>query len=385
MSHCPVPPLADFQIAVSPVGAGTVSIHDPGATHRRGIVVMLHPSQSSDLPLPLKITSYNEIGLALQTLQVALNTDGWIFALPAYPPNDWSTNGIQYFSNLMNDCASDPANGARMLDTLLLWWDHMVDYLVSLYGAGRPIVVFGFSLGGWAALQVAVGRTSSLVGYIAHCPATVWSNIFSSTTAPADFTGIDTSGMDLSTTALNPVAIPGLVGASNNDADVGWTNNTSQTSPMPWTGSTVSCTSSGVNEDFITGAFLGPHTPGGVRVGCSATVTSGANILAPNTVVNAVNGDFMGVTPNTIASGVANVQFTGPLSNTYPMVVNAITAGRPVTFYEAASSTSGALPEGYPIGHLFLNSLYPGAVVDDGLTLMNWVQSTLDPHYAVSF
>jgi hypothetical protein len=217
VGHCPTPPLGTSQIPVSQVGADNVTITDAtgGAGHRRGICVWLPVSQNTDMTRPPTVP--NSIGNGAGTLQASLNADGWIFAYPAYPP-DWSVNGgITTSVNISNDAQADAGHGSRWNTTAILWWDHMVNYLATTYGAGRPIIVGGFSLGAWAALAIAINRTSTIVGYIAHCPATIWSNI----TLGVSF-GANTTGMDLSATALNAVTVPGIVGYSKTDGVVGW-------------------------------------------------------------------------------------------------------------------------------------------------------------------
>jgi hypothetical protein len=206
------------QIPVSQCGADTVTISDAtgGAGHRRGILVWLHPSFTTDLPRPYTVVP------SASTLEASANADGWIFAFPAYT-FDWSVRGATSTSaNISNDCANDSGHGSRLQTTLLWWWDHMVNYLASVYGPNRPTILGGFSLGAWAALTIAINRPGTLVGYIAHCPATIWSNItFGNVAFPAN-----TSGMDLSATCLNAVTIPGIVGWSNTDGVAGYTNGT---------------------------------------------------------------------------------------------------------------------------------------------------------------
>jgi hypothetical protein len=265
--------------------------------------VFFHPSESSDNAMPLAIA--NVIGEAIQPFANSLVADGWLFILPAYP-GDFSVSGVNYPTNFYNDVNNDAGNGSRLYTTMGLWWDHLVGNLSNLYGANRPIFVSGFSEGAWLALNIAINRMSSIVGYISHCPATLWEN--TSINSPP----ITWTGMDLSTTALNSVTIPGNVGYSDNDASVGW-------------------------------ALSSAENGGGLT--------------------------YQG----------------GPQSNTHLMVANAITAGQPVTAYKAASSSAGGATVAYPNGHLWLSALSPSAATLDALHYANWVSSTLDPHYPVSF
>jgi pimeloyl-ACP methyl ester carboxylesterase len=222
LTHClPSGSLGTDQMPVTQVGPDTVTITDSthapvGGFTRRGICVFMHSAQTSDGPLPL--TFLSNIGENFATVQASLNADGWIFVYPAYP-GDFSIAAVAQISNLYNDCANDPGHGSRYVATLAAWWDHLTGYLASVYGAGRPIMVTGFSLGGHAALEIAINRPSSIVGYFAHCPPTIWSNL---TIQGLNWAGINTTGMDLSATALNTVTVPGQVGYSKTDGTAGW-------------------------------------------------------------------------------------------------------------------------------------------------------------------
>ena len=63
---------------------------------------------------------------------------------------------------------------------MLKWWDHHGPRSTSnaKYGAGRPIIIGGFSWGAWQALTIALGRTDTLIGYFCSCPTpTLFENI----------------------------------------------------------------------------------------------------------------------------------------------------------------------------------------------------------------
>lgn len=228
MSHCPVPPLNPGQIPPSNCSASTVTISDPGVGNRRGICVFIHPSQNSDLPLPLSVP--NIVGNNITTFEISMVADGWVFAYPAWPI-DWSVKGVSYFGNVYNDVANDAGHGSQFNNTLLLWWDHMLAYLTSLYGSGKPIIIAGFSAGAWAALAIAIGRASSLVGFIAHCPVTLWENI-TFFNPPYNNSLLTWTGMDLSTTCLTSpaISIPGIIGYSTTDGVAGYSSSSTPVS-----------------------------------------------------------------------------------------------------------------------------------------------------------
>lgn len=404
-THClPSGLLVPGQLPVSPVSdqtrTVTPSTHAPvGGKTTRAAMIFLHASQASAPPLPLPVTS--GIGVTYTGLQAAANADGYYFDFPAYPV-DWPTTQpagaptpgapAGYFGNIWCDVLTDPGHGARVVETLGRWMDHEVRKVWADTAEGIPIVLAGFSLGAWAAIQLAItgsptGMDWNLVGFIAHAPATIWENVYgfgnwpgapASGAPPA--AALNFSGMDLSTTALNGVTIPGIVGGSNTDATVGWTNNPSQTSPMPWELLTIT----GVNMTGGQSFMVSSNFPGGVSGGMLATVTSGAGVLAAGTVTYTGTGTFMGVVPDVVTSGTGcTVTFGGPLSNSWAMVQNARAAGRNITWYSNASSTIGGDTVGYPNGHLFLSGSPTPSL--DGLEYFDWLQSTIDPLCPIAF
>lgn len=366
--HCGVE--APFKVPVNHVGPTTIGQGFPsthaavGGKTKRGPMVFLHPSQASDLLLPFDTYSPTwDLG-GFANLKSALIADAWDVYLPAYPL-DWSVNGVSYFGNVYNDVVNDAGNGARLKATLIEWWDHLREYLEGIYGAGVPILLGGFSLGAWATLTIAKSGNNPPVGYIAHCPATVWENIFAFAAPYTNLTGINFSGMDLSATYLNTVSIPGIVGYSDNDATVGWTNTAAD---AHWQGVSIASVTLGGSTTVTASAFTK------VAPGMTATVASGSGTLQAGTTVVSVSGGNCVLSHAPLTTGTATLLFGGPLSNTSQMIAAAITAGKPVTGYQAVTDTrNGSYNAGtmaYPNGHLILPA--------DGTQYASWVASTID-------
>src|SRR6185437_10050671 len=108
-------------------------------------------------------------------------------------PADFYSAG-SYAAGIYNDIATDPAFGARYVATLVHWWKHVTEYFANKYGSGRPMIVFGLSMGGFTALQILANDPHSIVGCIAHCPMTIAENISPAFSAPIAFNNLNCSG-----------------------------------------------------------------------------------------------------------------------------------------------------------------------------------------------
>lgn len=173
----------------------------------RGVVVFLHGLSLARIdPYPLDFNLFTE------ALAFPLKSDGWTIIQPAYAEDNVLALSIPA---IQADITADAAHGARYLAQMLHWWDHVVAWIRSNYGA-VPITLFGLSWGGWHALQIAAQRPSSIIAYSAHVPVTVLSEC-----TIAGF-AINTTGLDVSDTALNAVTVPGAIGWSNPDTVVGF-------------------------------------------------------------------------------------------------------------------------------------------------------------------
>jgi pimeloyl-ACP methyl ester carboxylesterase len=215
--------LTPGQIPPNQVGSNNVTTSDAtgGAGHRRGIVCFLHPSQASDLPRPFGINppSWDPFN-SFVTFTSDVNTDGWILDYPAMPV-DWGIGVHGYFTSVYNQTAADATHGQILVNSHLEWWDHYLLNVASRYGAGRAVVLAGFSWGTWVAMQIVLGRTSTVAGAMMHALPTLWQNI------PSSFFGLNMaavnwSAMNVSTTALNAISVPTVIGYSETDGVVGW-------------------------------------------------------------------------------------------------------------------------------------------------------------------
>jgi hypothetical protein len=315
-THClPTGSLGTNQIAVNQVGADTVTTIDPGAGNRRGICVFMHPSTNSDGSLPYSIP--NGIGDNIATLSSSMtaapsgSAGGWVFTYPAYPM-DWSVNGVGYFGNLYNDVANDSGHGARFVTTLGLWMDHMVTYLNAIYGPGHPVILGGFSLGAYAAVSLALNNSPSgmkwnLAGYFAHCLPTIWEDI--TIFAGYNLASLTWTGMDLGVNALNSVTIPGVIGYSNSDGYVGWTNNSSQSGyvggPLSNTFQIISNASGGGHlSGYVAASTAVPATYSGSSTTLASLGSLSLSAAVPSWLPQSGSGSIV------TGSGTASFTFT---------------------------------------------------------------------------
>lgn len=373
MAHCPVPPLGTAQVPVSQVGSDTVTIFDAtgGAGHRRGIFVFLHPSLATNLqnppPIPAAWDGFN----ALTLLKNNLTADGWVFVYPAYL-YDWSVGNAKLtITNQENDCANDTGHGSRQATSVALWWDHMVAYLAKTYGAGRPTILGGFSLGAWTTVEIILQRPNSCVGFFAHCLPTVWSNLNSvGLSFPAN-----TTGMDLGTTALNFTSVKGIVGYNKTDGTVGWGLSTDPgyLGPPESNANAILTNAAGagapitayrsVSQAPFSQTATAASSPGGGPY--TLTFSSTTNFLINQTVTGA------GITGSATVSQI--VTSTGVITLTGTIATGGLTASS-YTFTDPVHDESNA----YPNGHLFLTTdAYRYATPPP--TTNGWVNTVIDP------
>ena len=224
-THCyPNGPPTPGQLVVPNVpGFGTLV--DPGGTNRRGVVVSMHglsqkiyaAGTPDGCSPPTADIAYFDYSYSYDTW---LNSNGWIRLYAAYPED---ASPVVPGQALINDAVTVPGggNGARILDTYLKWWDHIVSWIHNKWGQ-VPIVVSGGSHGGWMSMAVAAYRASSLTGAVMYCPATIWQIVSSGWVPSADFNHTDMSGMELPVGCLNGSQIPMWGSYSNNDQAVGY-------------------------------------------------------------------------------------------------------------------------------------------------------------------
>ena len=93
------------------------------------------------------------------TLASDLVADGWVVIFPPYQEDFYV--GFDASVGITNDISADTNHGARYLASTLHWWDHVLSWINSNYGAW-PIVPFGASWGGWRAFSIAANRPSTI-------------------------------------------------------------------------------------------------------------------------------------------------------------------------------------------------------------------------------
>lgn len=188
----------------------------PGS--RRGVVVMIGGLQlaiGASKPVMSDVAGAQPI--LWLTLAQALQAQGWIVIQPQISQNMYV--GLPQVG-LYNDVSVD--TGTRFKAQTLAWWDHVVLWIKANYG-NWPIVPVGFSWGGQLTHHIAANKASTITAYVTHHSCTVLSALSSAVTTPANFTGISTAGIDNTSTMLNAVTKPGLIGWGTSDPVVSYT------------------------------------------------------------------------------------------------------------------------------------------------------------------
>lgn len=370
-THClPNGSLGTAEIPVSNISVPYLAVVDPGAGNRRGVVVWITGLNvfltTSYAPAIINgggTGTYNRVG----DFQSAVTTDGWIFIIAQVPEAFVPIAGSQA---IYNDVSNDTGHGSRFVANIYHWWDHIVSYIATTYGPNRPIVVSGASMGGIKSLQVLINRQSSIVGCIAHEPATLMECIpssFTLTTLP--FYNLNNTGLDLATNALTAaspaITVPTIIGYGTNDFVVGY-------------GATT--VSSGGGTDVST--FVGSQT---------LNITDGTKIIAgPLVKLTGLSGGtgtailtFSAVSGNTLincttVSGSGSLVNGAPVvqSNTDAIITNAVNASLPVT-----RSQDGGMAT--PITHEFTGT--PSGAGNNAATYAAWIASNIDPTHPISF
>lgn len=236
VTHC-VPagtPLASNQIGV-PNGFGDIQFDDSshasvGGKTRRGRILMLSGIGGSTQANPF----WNPPPGALptgNTLRASLNADGWQTVQLNNVPHLCGGNE----QTLCNDISGDASHGTRLVNTHMLYHDHCMQWCNLNHGGAMPTFVVGMSWGAWLAVQLAINRATgpfAILGAYAHCPVNAFLSInpvvavFDQTT-PINNTGINYTGCNLSTTALNAITTLCRVTWGNTDGFVTGGNGTS--------------------------------------------------------------------------------------------------------------------------------------------------------------
>jgi hypothetical protein len=154
-------------------------------------------------------------GPAFTALTTPAQSDGWEIIEIHRPIHfvDGAGQGEGYF-----DIRDDPAFGARFMHACVDFADATLDVIEAKHGK-LPIVYGGLSMGAWQTLQMVLNAKHRPIGYFAIMPPSIF-NLIAIFNLPLYPPAIfpNTSGMDLSDTCLNAVAIPGYVAYGSEDA-----------------------------------------------------------------------------------------------------------------------------------------------------------------------
>lgn len=338
-THClPTGSLGTGELAINNITPGTVTALVPsgglGHGNIRGIVVSCHgltgPGNAVP-PIPY-LTDY-------LTFAQNLQADGWIVVQPPYP-EDFKEGDV----GINTDISNDAGFGSRYLNnTTIRWWDHVNQFITATYQSGLPTVVFGVSWGGWHVFQIAAAHQSSLLAMGCHVPVSVVSNLSNLFSPPVNYGLINTSGADVSTTLLNSITIPAVVGYATNDIAVGYSGVTTVDVGSDGTAASAVTTLSVVSN---TGFILNPGpmvTITGLTGGTGrATFTftgTGSGTLTGATLISGSGTLHTGnpVQQSTTSALIANQQAAQP---SHQITANSTTSSHQFTSTEATYYTN---------------------------------------------
>lgn len=150
------------------------------------------------------------------TLATAIQGQGWyVIGQPLTVGQGLASLGqnAAVKADLDNDPnGSGSAVGTRFLQNQQRWYDHWDVVMQEDFPANMPRVDFGFSWGGWAAMQSALyshPQGANIVAYGAHHPASKMSYL---NTSVVNLTAYPTTAMDVGAAAFQAVNKPGYFG-----------------------------------------------------------------------------------------------------------------------------------------------------------------------------
>ena len=353
-THCmPNGFLGTSEVPVPNISGATITTYNPPTgTLRRGVVVFFHglitgPFQNPVPPLGsaaggaafLLGDGYTAFGSVMaDTLCRNLAYDGWVvLAVPAPEDNFVSIPA----SGVYNDINNDTGHGSRYLACVLHTWDHIYQYIQQTYG-NWPVIVAGSSMGGWTALQVAINRTSQIVGYMANDVVTMFENVNPAYVPSVAFYNTNCSGLDLGDTALNAVTIPGIVGYGTVD------------SAAPYGGDSVAATMNGGTTGIAAASLTGMTVSGG-----SLNFLSSLGYV---TLTGLTGGTSQGRATYSYAS------FSGSTFTTLALLAGSGTVGVGAAVYGGTIDTmlTNALGASQPITRMSTGQFHSLAVTDSG-------------------
>lgn len=263
-THCR--PVEPFTGMVDPPGFPACAPINRPVVGTRGLVVLCHGI--ADLGYPVTMPN-DPTGDDWTNLSNDLLADGW---MTVYAQQCGDLSGppelLGQLATQLADMTGDPSGTANhwWLATLA-WWDHVRAWCDYHYGSDFPLVPLGFSNGGWIATQVAANRAETISAAVIHHPALQWSTVLADIYGQ---TGYDTSSIDLSSTALNGLTVPALLGWGTADNVVDPLHNGDTLTAALYSAALAAGAPVSASVD-ATGAFKSPTTRNQ-----SVTTTSGS-------------------------------------------------------------------------------------------------------------
>lgn len=232
-SHCQPSTLGTGE-CTPPAVPGNSYLGTPSGTPR-AVVFLFHGLDSwglnSSTSPPADVTSALFGNTLFATLSADLVTAGFqvVWPMQVGDCKGTATQGNSLIADLSND--PNATKGVRHAAAI----DHHVDHLHS-WGLrkwpGLPQVAWGMSWGGRYALQAAINKTKYFAAYGAHHPLTVISAL---NPAIYNLSAYTSSGLDIASTALNNIAIPGYLGWGTNDNIIDYPNSGDNTTRALYT------------------------------------------------------------------------------------------------------------------------------------------------------
>jgi hypothetical protein len=339
LTHC-LPagsPWATNQMGINGVNTTTTTFADAvgGAGNRRGRVIYFPSTGGSSNQILLSGGSGAWGGLL--AFQTSMTQDGW------------QVLSVDELGEPSYDANADSGHGTRVVQTTLHYWDHIVLWANKTYGGPMPTIVCGLSRGAYNTMQVALGRQSQIIGFIARSSPTQW-NAYPTDTGFGDPTmvGVNASGMNITTNSS--VAI---------------------TSTPTLVSTTLTLTT--------TGSFTGA----GITVGSVITLMHPQSSLSPGGTYDNLLGSYTvlsGLTATTMTVTYTGSAPTGSYTSgglvvsintafngvTTPGIISYANLNELVAYYELATIAQTAINNGNTniVNNLVLNSGHQWQYVD---------------------
>ena len=291
-THClPSGSLGTSEVPVCQIGNDVITVQTPaggfGSGNIRGIVVLFNGLSIIPVTIPLPIT--DSATIKFQTLATELTTDGWVVAMVPFN-EEFLTKGVAFTASanpaqiIQNDIVADAGHGSRMVAATGRWWDHIITWIQMTYPSKFPVVCFGVSWGPWHSWQVAINRTNTIIAYGGHCGVTILSDVAASATGTANWTIINTTGADVTSSALNSLtSLPGWIGWSTSDTVVGDTDLIAMKSAAITAGCPITTLADTTNGHGLYTTDIGPGGSGFTGTTIMDWFTGTVDPLAPKT------------------------------------------------------------------------------------------------------